>query len=161
MRYFTGDSSCFNQWQNTLFPVSLVVFKDLGRNRHMDLFSPAYFAPTLHYANLFLHSNFSVFHLCNSSAHPVSVPPSRINCSAFAQLLPSSLFTYLQLSFSKTTIQISALLYTPLLQLTGMQLSFSLNTDPLPCCFSLKLKERKEGNKAHQHSCLEFRQGLD
>lgn len=73
----------------------------------MDLFSPAYFAPTLHYANLFLCSNFSVFHLCNYSAHAVSVPPSHLNSSAFAQVFPSSLFTYLQLSFSKTTTQIS------------------------------------------------------
>lgn len=43
----------FHWWQYTKFFLSLDWFENLERNRNMDLFSPPYFVPPLHYENLF------------------------------------------------------------------------------------------------------------
>lgn len=74
----------------------------------MVLFSPPYFAPALHYANLFLCPSFCVFHLCNSTAHSVSIPPTSVSFNPFPQsfLVPYSLLSSVSLSLQHKSLLI-------------------------------------------------------
>lgn len=91
----------FHWWQNTAFLVSLGWFKNLERNRNMDLFSPPYFVPPFTLWKLVF--GFCVLHLYHSSPHSVSVPPRSLLCfSPFAQ---SSLVSCL-LIFSSASLSL-------------------------------------------------------
>lgn len=148
----------FHWWQNTKLLASSVWFENLERNRNTDLFSPPYFVPPLYYENLF-----SVSVYCISTIPvPILWVPHQDLLSASVPLLNLSWFLlYLSSAQLLKAHSISFLSLTHPSALINTDTALSLNIDPLPCCFSLKGRKRKEGNEADQCSCSEFSQGLD